>query len=122
MVSLVDTAMSDPGALNETHYLLLALLVTDLRVRDLAWALISPDERGGACSAVGCCGGDGAADVGSCTAVPAGPGCLGLRSWRTTELLLRAVGTGRSGLLPGEIAPRHQRTSASSIPLATDGR
>ena len=44
MVSLVDTAMSDPGALNETHYLQLALLVTDLRVRDLAWALISPDD------------------------------------------------------------------------------
>ena len=44
MASLVDTAVSDPGALNERHCLLLGLLVTDLRVRDLAWALISPDD------------------------------------------------------------------------------
>jgi Domain of unknown function (DUF4192) len=44
MVSLVDTAVSDPGALNERHSLLLGLLVTDLRVRDLAWALMSPDN------------------------------------------------------------------------------
>jgi hypothetical protein len=44
MVSLVDTAVSDPGALNERHSLLLGLLVTDLRVRDLAWALISADN------------------------------------------------------------------------------
>src|SRR5688500_5035791 len=44
MVSLVDTAVSDPGALDERRALLLALLVTDLRVRDLAWALISPED------------------------------------------------------------------------------
>ena len=44
MVSLVDTAVSDPGALDERRALLLALLVTDLRLRDLAWALISPED------------------------------------------------------------------------------
>jgi hypothetical protein len=44
MVSLVDTAVSGPGALDERRALLLALLVTDLRVRDLAWALISPED------------------------------------------------------------------------------
>jgi Domain of unknown function (DUF4192) len=44
MLSLVDTAVSDPGALDERRALLLALLVTDLHVRDLAWALISPED------------------------------------------------------------------------------
>jgi Domain of unknown function (DUF4192) len=40
MASLVDTAMSDPGVLDERNCLLLGLLVTDLHIRDLAWALI----------------------------------------------------------------------------------
>jgi hypothetical protein len=44
MASLVDTAVSGPDALNERHSLLLGLIVTDLRVRDLAWALISPED------------------------------------------------------------------------------
>ena len=40
MTSLVDAAMSDPGVLDERNCLLLGLLVTDLHIRDLAWALI----------------------------------------------------------------------------------
>ena len=40
VASLVDTAMSEPGALDERNCLLLGLLVTDLHIRDLAWALI----------------------------------------------------------------------------------
>jgi hypothetical protein len=44
MRSLVNTAVSDPGALDERNSLLLGLLVTDVRVRDLAWALMSPDD------------------------------------------------------------------------------
>jgi hypothetical protein len=40
MASLVDTAMSEPGVLDERNCLLLGLLVTDLHIRDLAWALI----------------------------------------------------------------------------------
>jgi hypothetical protein len=44
MVSMVDTAVSEPSALTERHSLLLGLLVTDLHVRDLAWALISADD------------------------------------------------------------------------------
>jgi hypothetical protein len=44
MVSMVDTAMSDSSALTERHSLLLGLLVIDLRVRDIAWALIGPDD------------------------------------------------------------------------------
>jgi hypothetical protein len=42
MASLVDTAMSDPGVLDERTCLLLGLLVADLHTRDLAWALIGP--------------------------------------------------------------------------------
>ena len=44
MVSLVETAVSDPAALNERHALLLGLLITDVGVRDLAWALIRPED------------------------------------------------------------------------------
>ena len=40
MASLVDTAISDPGVLDDRNCLLLGLLVTDLHIRDLAWALI----------------------------------------------------------------------------------
>ena len=40
MASLVDAAMSDPAVLDERNCLLLGLLVTDLHIRDLAWALI----------------------------------------------------------------------------------
>jgi len=40
MASLVDTAMADPGVLDERNCLLMGLLVTDLHIRDLAWALI----------------------------------------------------------------------------------
>jgi hypothetical protein len=47
MASMVDTAVSDPSALTERYSLLLGLLVTDLRVRDLAWALIGPDDAEG---------------------------------------------------------------------------
>jgi Domain of unknown function (DUF4192) len=39
---LVDLATSDPGVLDERTCLLLGLLVTDMHIRDLAWALISP--------------------------------------------------------------------------------
>jgi hypothetical protein len=39
---LVDSATSDPGVLDERTCLLLGLLVTDMHIRDLAWALISP--------------------------------------------------------------------------------
>jgi len=39
---LVDSATSDPGVLDERTCLLLGLLVADMHVRDLAWALISP--------------------------------------------------------------------------------
>jgi Domain of unknown function (DUF4192) len=40
MTSLVDGAMSDPAVLDERNCLLLGLLVTDLHIRDLAWALM----------------------------------------------------------------------------------
>ncbi len=40
MASLVDAAISDPAVLDERNCLLLGLLVTDLHIRDLAWALI----------------------------------------------------------------------------------
>jgi hypothetical protein len=39
---LLDSATSDPGVLDERTCLLLGLLVTDVHIRDLAWALISP--------------------------------------------------------------------------------
>ena len=39
---LVDSATSDPGVLDERTCLLLGLLVADMHIRDLAWALISP--------------------------------------------------------------------------------
>jgi hypothetical protein len=44
MVNLVDTSVSDRSALSERQAVLLGLLVTDLHVRDLAWALLSPDN------------------------------------------------------------------------------
>jgi hypothetical protein len=40
MTSLVDAAMSDPAVLDERNCLTLGLLVTDIHIRDLAWALI----------------------------------------------------------------------------------
>jgi Domain of unknown function (DUF4192) len=39
--SLLDTAMADPNDLDERTCLLLGLLVTDLHLRDIAWALLS---------------------------------------------------------------------------------
>jgi hypothetical protein len=39
---VVDSATSDPGVLDERTCLLLGLLVTDVHIRDLAWALINP--------------------------------------------------------------------------------
>jgi Domain of unknown function (DUF4192) len=39
---LVDSATSDPGVLNERTCLLLGLLVTDVHIRDLAWASLNP--------------------------------------------------------------------------------
>jgi hypothetical protein len=40
LTSIVGPALSDRAALDERTCLLLALLVTDIRIRDLAWALI----------------------------------------------------------------------------------
>jgi Domain of unknown function (DUF4192) len=40
LTGLVDAAVSDPAVLDERNCLLLGLLVTDVHVRDLAWALI----------------------------------------------------------------------------------
>jgi hypothetical protein len=40
--STITAAMTDPNALDERNCLLLGLLVMDLHLRDLAWALISP--------------------------------------------------------------------------------
>jgi Domain of unknown function (DUF4192) len=115
---LVDLATSDPGVLDERTCLLLGLLVTDMHIRDLAWALISPTNAEGACQALGWRRRPRTADVGRCTAVPTGHGGLGRRIWRPPELLLRAAGARRSELLHGEIALRDQRTSASAISLA----
>jgi Domain of unknown function (DUF4192) len=42
MARLVDSATSDPSLLDERTCLLLGLLVSDVHIRDLAWALISP--------------------------------------------------------------------------------
>jgi hypothetical protein len=42
MGSLIDSATSDPGVLDEGTCVLLALLVSDGHIRDLAWALLSP--------------------------------------------------------------------------------
>jgi hypothetical protein len=42
MGSLVDSATSDPDVLDERTCVLLALLVSDVHIRDIAWALISP--------------------------------------------------------------------------------
>jgi Domain of unknown function (DUF4192) len=42
LVSTVDSAMADPSPLDERSCLLLGLLVTDIDVRDLAWARIIP--------------------------------------------------------------------------------
>jgi len=44
LASMVDGAISEPGALDERTCLLLRLLVTDVRIRDLAWALMSPSN------------------------------------------------------------------------------
>ena len=40
LVSIMDSAMADPSALDERNCLLLGLLVTDIYVRDSAWARI----------------------------------------------------------------------------------
>jgi uncharacterized protein DUF4192 len=40
----VNSALADPAGLDDNSCAALALLVTDLYLRDLAWALISPDE------------------------------------------------------------------------------
>jgi hypothetical protein len=42
LASIVEVALSEPTAPNERTCLLLGLLVTDVHIRDLAWALISP--------------------------------------------------------------------------------
>jgi Domain of unknown function (DUF4192) len=42
MGSLIDSATSDPGVLDEGTCVLLALLVSEGHIRDLAWALLSP--------------------------------------------------------------------------------
>ncbi|HET9778933.1 MAG TPA: DUF4192 domain-containing protein [Propionibacteriaceae bacterium] len=42
MARLVDSATSEPGPLDERTCLQLGLLVSDVHIRDLAWALISP--------------------------------------------------------------------------------
>jgi Domain of unknown function (DUF4192) len=42
MARLVDSATSDRGVLDERTCLLLGILVTDVHMRDLAWAQISP--------------------------------------------------------------------------------
>lgn len=94
MVSLVDTAVSDPGALNERHSLLLGPARDRSPCSRSRLGADKSRQRGGACPAVGRCSGEGAADVGGCTVVPAGRGRLAVRSGRTTELLLRTVGTG----------------------------
>jgi hypothetical protein len=44
LVSIMDSAMADPSALDERNCLLLGLLVTDLYVRDSAWALIGHSD------------------------------------------------------------------------------
>jgi Domain of unknown function (DUF4192) len=44
MASIVEAGMADPCALDERNCLLLALLVTDIQIRDLAWAQISDAE------------------------------------------------------------------------------
>ncbi|HEU4908126.1 MAG TPA: DUF4192 domain-containing protein [Propionibacteriaceae bacterium] len=44
LVSILDSAMADPAALEERNCLLLSLLVTDIYLRDVAWARISPSD------------------------------------------------------------------------------
>jgi Domain of unknown function (DUF4192) len=44
LVTTMDAAMADPAALDERKSLLLGLLVTDIDVRDLAWARISRSD------------------------------------------------------------------------------
>ena len=44
LVSIMDSAMADPSALDERNCLLLGLLTTDIYVRDLAWARISRND------------------------------------------------------------------------------
>jgi hypothetical protein len=42
LASMIDTALTDPSALDEKSCVLLGLLVRDVHLRDLAWALIGP--------------------------------------------------------------------------------
>src|SRR4029453_10760390 len=44
LVSILDSAMADPSALDERSCLLLSLLVNNIYVRDVAGARISPNE------------------------------------------------------------------------------
>jgi hypothetical protein len=44
LVSIMDSAMADPSALDERNCLLLGLLVTDVYVRDSAWARIGRSD------------------------------------------------------------------------------
>jgi Domain of unknown function (DUF4192) len=44
LASIVAEATSEPGVGDERNCLLLGLLVTDIRLRDLAWALMSPAD------------------------------------------------------------------------------
>jgi len=44
LVSIMDSAMADPSALDERNCLLLGLLVTDIYVRDSAWARIGRSD------------------------------------------------------------------------------
>jgi Domain of unknown function (DUF4192) len=44
LVSILDSAMADPSALDERNCLLLSLLVNNIYVRDMAWARISHSD------------------------------------------------------------------------------
>jgi hypothetical protein len=44
LVSILDSAMADPSALDERNCLLLSLLMNNIYVRDVAWARISPSD------------------------------------------------------------------------------
>jgi hypothetical protein len=44
LVRMVRTGMADPNGLDDRTCAALAVLVTDLHLRDLAWAMISPDD------------------------------------------------------------------------------
>jgi Domain of unknown function (DUF4192) len=122
LISIVEAAGPGADGLDERNCLLLGLLVTDTGLRDLAWALISPTNAEDHIRLWGQRGGAGAGEVGRRTAVPAGHGSLAQRSRRPAELLLRAAGTGRTGVLHGQTARRDQRQSSPSVFVATDGR